>query len=194
MNSKRPLRKAFYYLQSFSEKMKGVDFVSDVESRHEDHVEYVASTPLIYPVLDLYFNQQKINEKDAIMDVGCGKGRMLTFFSKYPFGKIGGVEYEEDILDICRQNLLKLKIYRIDMHQGDASIFDDYDEYNYFYLFNPFHEHIMEKFVENLKKSRDKSNRDIRVLYFNPVELNVFKNSGFIIEERLQHRIVVLRL
>lgn len=187
------LRKLFYFIQAVIEKIKGVDFVSEVESRREGHVKYLASSVLIYPVLTSYFRSQGIGEQDAIIDVGCGKGRMLIFFSRFPFGKIGGVEYEADLVRICKKNLSTLKIYRINVKQGDAAIYDEYDEYNYFYLFNPFEEGIVQKFLDNILISKKRKNRDIWVLYFNPMHVKVFLNHGFIIERQLPHEIVVLK-
>lgn len=187
------LRKIFYLLQAMVDRIKGVDFISGVASKHMDHVEYAASTPFIYSVLNSYFNEEEIGEKDAIMDIGCGKGRMLVFFSRFPFGKVGGVEYEEDIVQICKCNLSKLKVYRVDVRQGDAALYDDYDEYNYFYMFNPFHRDYMQGFLNNLKKSRERRDRDIRVLYLNPVDIEMFLNNGFAIEKQLQHGVVILK-
>lgn len=163
-------------------------------SRHADHVEYAATTPFVYRILKSYFRDQKIDEKDAIIDVGCGKGRMLVFFSKFPFGKIGGIEYEEDIIRICRCNLSRLNVYRINVRQGDAAEFDEYDEYNCFYMFNPFHRDAMQGFLDNLKKSREKRGRELRVLYLNPVDVEMFLDNGFIVERKLKHGIVVLKI
>lgn len=193
MNSKKFSRRFFYALQSVSERIKGVDFVSDIESRNENHVEYVASTPLIRGVISSYFKSMNISEKDAIMDVGCGKGRMLTYFSSEPFGKVGGVEYEEDVLKICRNNLKQLKIYRIALYQADAAKFDGYDDYNYFYLFNPFHQNVMQGFIDRLKQSKEQKPREIRVLYLNPMDKEMFIKSGFKLEQTLKHGISVLR-
>ncbi len=194
MNSKKLSRRVFYALQGVAEKIKGVDFISDVESRNENHVEYVASTPLVHGILSTYFKAMGVGEEDAIMDVGCGKGRMLTYFSSIPFVKIGGVEYEEYLLQICRNNLRKLKIYRVALFHADASKFEGYGDYNYFYIFNPFHESVMQGFIDKLKQSKEDNPREIRVLYFNPMDKAMFINSGFELEKILQHDIAVLRL
>lgn len=99
MNCCKQIKKAFYALQRLVDKIKGVDFVSETETgRHENHVRYAASTPLVIHVLNSYFSSRKIGEKDAIIDVGCGKGRMLAFFARYPFGKVGGIEYNEGLV------------------------------------------------------------------------------------------------
>ena len=34
---------------------------------------------------------QHVGQSDSIIDIGCGKGAMLAFFSRFNFGKMGGV-------------------------------------------------------------------------------------------------------
>lgn len=194
MKIENVIRKMYYALQRIYEKFRGVDFVSGIASKQKNHVEYAASTPLLYSILNKYFNEMKIGENDGIMDVGCGKGRMLCFFASWPFGKVGGIEYEKDILTICRQNLWKLKVYRVLTYQGDASKFEGYDDYNYFYIFNPFHKEIMQGFIDQLKCSKEKTPRTIRVLYLNPLDGDMFVESGFELERTLQHGVAVLKL
>ena len=71
------------------------------------------------------------------------------------------------------------------MFQGDAALFDSYDDYNYFYLYNPFYANIMSPFIRHLKDNVTKSPRTIRVLYLHPVLHEMFINEGFSVEEDL---------
>ena len=191
---KQWLRKLFYGAEIFLERARGVDFTVEIDAREENHTKYAASTPLIHGILKEYFSRMNIGGDDSILDVGCGKGRMIYFFSRLPFGKVGGVEYEEDIYRICRNNLSKLNVYRVSVSCADAAKFDGYDEYNWFYAFNPFSKDIMQGFIDRLKESKDRKDRNIRVVYFNPTELDMFIENGFCIDEELPHRIVVLSL
>ena len=188
------LRLLFYKMQIIREKMIGVDFTAEVESRHENHVKYAGSTSLINGMLRAYFLRMNVGENDSICDVGCGKGKMLYFFSKFPFGQVGGIEYEENLYQICKKNMEKLKVYRIRVHCGDAAKYDEYDEYNYFYLFNPFHKEIMEGFIDRVRSSKQQNDRVIRVIYFNPIDIDLFLTNGFVVEEELQHKISILKL
>lgn len=184
----------FHGIQIITERIRGIDFTAEIDSREENHVNYGASTPLINNILKGYFKKMNIGGDDSIIDVGCGKGRMIYFFSQLPFGNVGGVEYEEDLFNICKKNLSRLKVYRVKVYRDDAASFGGYDEYNYFYLFNPFHKDIMQGFIDRLKESKDRKDRDIRVVYFNPLDLNMFIKNGFCIDNELSHKIVVLRL
>lgn len=55
------------------------------------------------------------------------------------------------------KNLSKLRIYRVSVKQGDAKVYDGYDGYNYFYLFNPFHNGVMRGFLNSIKLSRERN-------------------------------------
>ena len=52
-------------------------------------------------------------------------------------------------------------------------------EYNNFYLFNPFGASVMEHFLENLCIKR-KGRGTTRIIYVNPVEMNIINQYGFI--------------
>ena len=69
--------------------------------------------------------------------------------------------------------------------QGDALVYDDYDEYNYFYLANPFNASVMAPFLMHLKESLSRNPRTIYVLYLLPILHNMFINEGFKVEKRL---------
>lgn len=186
-------RRLFHYCQTIFERIYGLDFTKREDCSKENHVSYAASTPFIRKILKKYFEETHIDGEDSIIDIGCGKGKMIAEFSKYPFGRIGGLEYEKELLDICKRNLAIMHVYRVDLYLGDAQNFDFYDKYNYFYLFNPFHGYIMDGFIDKLIESIDNKPRTIRVIYFNPVDKELFFAKGFIIEKMLKHGILVLK-
>lgn len=69
--------------------------------------------------------------------------------------------------------------------QGDAALYDAYDEYNYFYLYNPFNEIIMTPFLRHVKESAERSPRDIHIIYYNPVHHDLLLAEGFSFVEEL---------
>ncbi len=81
-----------------------------------------------------------------------------------------------------------------------ATRFQEFLKYIHAYLkneivvFNPFHKNVMEGFIDKLKQSKRRLDRVIRVLYFNPLDIDMFINNGFCIDEELPHKIVVLKL
>lgn len=99
-----------------------------------------------------------------MIDIGCGKGALLWVFSKYAFGQIAGLEYSKALCEICSENMKKLDL-NVDIINGDANFYNDYDRYNYMYLYNPFQGAIMTNFINNLHECIVRSSRKIRIIY-----------------------------
>lgn len=121
---------------------------------------------------------KNFSEKDSILDVGCGKGRMLVFFKKYPFAKVDGLEYSNELIEIAKSNMSKLNL-DCRIYQGDAKEWDKYGNYIVFYLFNPFNGSTMEGLINKLIESYRINNRKITVIYFNPREDAMFMDNHF---------------
>ena len=75
----------------------------------------------------------------------------------------------------------------IRVFQCDATLYDNYDDYTYFYLFNPFTEIIMIPFIHHLKESAKRHPRDIHVIYANPAHHNLFLAEGFNLVKHIPH-------
>jgi hypothetical protein len=124
----------------------------------------------------------KISNNDNILDIGSAKGSALKYFSKFPFKKIDGLELSESLSKICTNNFSILKINNVKVHNICATEFKGYNEYNFFYLYNPFPEIIMIKFIDCLKKQI--KNKKITIIYNNPVCHNVLINNEFLLVKK----------
>lgn len=165
-------------LEAFHEKIHGIDFVITESMPEEGHSSYEQSSLYSRRLIRKYL-EGKITKSDAIIDVGCGKGKMLYFFSKLPFGKVRGLEYSQEIVQTARSNIRRLCARKaVEIIQGDAVTYQDYDEFNYVYLFNPFKEIIMKPFLANLKASVRRNPRTIHIIYNNPVCHDLFIKEG----------------
>ena len=170
-------------------KLHGLDFDTIVPMKQEGHRYYKPSGILARHKIRKYL-RGKVTDNDAIIDIGCGKGRMLYFFSQFPFRLVDGLEYSQAMIEIAENNLAILrKLHRgveaIRVFQGDATLYDAYDEYNYFYLFNPFEEIIMTQFLRHIKESSARNPRDIHIIYHHPMHSALFIAEGFKFEEEL---------
>lgn len=178
---KKMLRKCFLWMQLLSDKLRGCDFAAPMDNSEigiapSEGVRYQATTPRVYR--DLKLHCKNAGKEDAILDVGCGKGRMLLFFSKKCcFGRVDGLEYSERLAAIARQNMDKLQL-DAQIYIENAAEFTQLD-YNYFYLFNPFPEKIMLSFVRHLCDNIEKNPRRVTILYMNPVCKDCFIENGF---------------
>ena len=121
----------------------------------------------------------KISNNDNILDIGSAKGSALKYFSKFPFKKIDGLELSKTLAQICTNNFRVLNISNIKVHNISATEFRGYNDYNFFYLYNPFPEIVMKKVIDCLKKQI--SSKPITIIYNNPVCHNVLINNGFLL-------------
>ena len=97
-------------LERAHEKLKGVDFsLIDSSNEGEGRSKYQASMWYYRKAVGSWLSG-KITRDDSIIDIGCGKGRMLYFFSKFPFRKIGGLEYSQELADVARKNMQVLRM------------------------------------------------------------------------------------
>lgn len=80
---KKLFRNLFLQMQLLQDKLRGCDFAAPMDNNQigiapEEGIRYQATTPRIF--LDIRRQLKSISNDDSILDVGCGKGRMLYFF------------------------------------------------------------------------------------------------------------------
>lgn len=161
--------------------IRGVDFVKN-EGRERIGVSeeqgrvYQATRDTTY--MKRILDGLPITQQDAMLDLGCGKGYMLKYFSGYPFKKVGGVELSERLCEVANQNIRKLKMEKCVVYCSDAADFVEYDEYTYLYIFDSFPAPVMKKVMENIKESLYRRARKITVIYKSPVCHDAIIKSG----------------
>lgn len=113
------------------------------------------------------------------IDVGSGRGRVLTIASQFAFDRIIGVEFAKELHDEATQYIHShpsqlVSPKKIELLNVDATTFDIPNGPCLFYLFNPFGEPVMESFLEHVLTSYEANPRPMKFAYSNPVHLNVF--------------------
>lgn len=159
----------------------GVDFVKnegyekiDIE-RGQGRV-YQATRDTSY--LKKILKSLDITDKDSMLDMGCGKGYMLKFFSKYPFYKVDGVELSMRLCSIANHNIEKARLKKCTVYHENALEFTKYDDYTYLYIFDAFPASVMEKVMENIKISLERKSRKMTLIYKSPTCHDIIMNSG----------------
>jgi len=123
----------------------------------------------------------KITKEDAIIDVGCGKGSAMRIMLGFPFARVDGIELSKSIAAIAESNLKKLEVMNSKVFNCDASSFVEYDTYNMVYFYNPFSCNIMSQVIKNILASIERSEREVIIIYNNPVCDDVLvRQDGFV--------------
>lgn len=154
-------------------KVLGLDF-GIIESREHNIFACQDSGPIVETILSFI----DIHPTDTILDIGSGKGGTVIAFSKHQFKHVGGIEIYKNIYEISKKNISKTSSKNITVYLGDARFFDKYDDYNFFYVFNPFSEIIMKGVLDKIRESYTNRKRRIVLIYLNPVYHNIVSKSG----------------
>jgi len=109
----------------------------------------------------------------CFVDFGSGKGKAMFMAAEKGFGKVIGVEFSIELVEISRRNLeifkrrskVKTKFEIIHM---DASEYQIPSEANLLFFSNPFNEMLTTKVIDNILKSLDQSPREIWIVHLHP--------------------------
>ena len=116
---------------------------------------------------------------DCFVDIGCGKGKQCIYAEKYfGFNRIIGIDFSKALIDIANQNLCNVKYLNIEFAVADAINFKLPERHCMVFLYNPFSEIILEKFIlnniNNLKKHSS------TLCYANDIHRKVLQKFGFV--------------
>lgn len=106
--------------------------------RHWEH------HPTIYAERFLKFLKQN-NFKGKIVDIGCGNGRDVNFFSKSGFN-ISGIDYDEEEISLAKQNFPSLKF---EVKNAERLDFQD-NSIEAFFMINVIHYVDKEKALQEI--------------------------------------------
>ncbi len=138
--------------------------------------------------LDEVLNELPIHyEHFTFVDLGSGKGKAILVASRYPFRKIVGVEYSEQLNEIARNNVSQFpeaekRCKEIDIVCADAAKFPIPLNQLVIFLYNPFGINVMKEVVKNVSTSFQQNPRRIIVLYYVAKFSDVWRNASFIEE------------
>ncbi|MFW6149725.1 MAG: methyltransferase domain-containing protein, partial [Atribacterota bacterium] len=126
-----------------------------------------------YHVLKLIFTEFKdeITKTDVIVDVGCGKGRVINYLLVLGLeNKIIGIELNERVAEETRERFKD----NSNVHIISGNILENIpEEGTIFYLYNPFNSVITEQFKKKLTKI-GKKGEPITIIYHNCAYVELF--------------------
>ena len=122
-------------------------------------------------------------DRCTFVDFGSGKGRVLLYASQFPFARIVGVEFAEELHRVAERTVAagrhpKQRCHDVGVLLQDAMEFEIPDGPCVFFLFNPFERYVLERVVGNICASFERSPRPMHVVYHNPRYADVFARSN----------------
>ncbi|WP_204045388.1 class I SAM-dependent methyltransferase [Acrocarpospora phusangensis] len=97
-------------------------------------------------------------EDVSFVDFGCGKGRVLLVAAEFPFRKVIGVEYAQELAETARSNIRRARpdgrrCHDLEVSVQDAAEFLVPPDAGVCYFYEPFSATVAEKVVRNIEES-----------------------------------------
>lgn len=147
-----------------------------------------------YDDLPFLFRAAEIARDDVLVDVGCGKGRVINWLLRhYPANAVYGIELDPEVCAATAKRLRRFANVKIVC--GDATTMLPSDG-TLFYLFNPFDEHVLRRFADAFLAEPDAAKKR-RIVYYNCKYVDVFRDDPrFAVDEievPASHRSALIR-
>ena len=138
-----------------------------------------------YILTDLLGAFRQVSAGRSIVDLGCGKGRVLITAPYYGFTHVTGVEIAKELCEEATKNILRTarKFPGLSWHIKNLNV-NDYDirpQDAVFFMFNPFDEVVLINFLKRVERSCVQVPRTIYILYANPLHQQVLLDNGYAI-------------
>jgi SAM-dependent methyltransferase len=152
------------------------------QTADQSNVGYVGSQPSIVRTC---LEQLPDLTGAVFCDLGCGKGRILSVASEYPFGSIVGIELSPLIARAAARNSARIaerhpERTRIQVLNADATRPPlPQTGTAVLFLYNPFHGDMTAKLIEHLEQTlSQRPELKIFVICYNPVQAPLFDGSS----------------
>jgi SAM-dependent methyltransferase len=139
--------------------------------------------PLPYRSMRTIGRRLDISRRDVVLDVGCGKGRVVCLFARRAARCIG-VEISPGLAADAERNARRLRWRHcaIDIVTRDA-VDADIDGASIVFLYNPFAAEVMRPVLAHIRQSLTAAPRELKICYANPVESALFDASPWLIAQ-----------
>lgn len=118
----------------------------------------------------------------VLIDFGSGKGRAILLATNYPFKRIVGLEFSEELHKIAQSNIARFRRTNIECEDVESICVDvvEYalpDDPLVCYFCNPFDAILMAEVIAKIRNSFLQHPRDIFIVYYNPKEGYLFDQT-----------------
>ena len=142
----------------------------------ESSNEYQASP--VYKIKSLLRNVPIDPRKFTLIDLGCGKGRVLVIARRFSFRRIIGVELSESLARVARENCRGFDNVSIVVCNGATFAFPDGP--CVLYLANPFEASVLASVLDNVKERLSRDDSPIYIVYVVPQHRQLLDGAPFL--------------
>ena len=127
--------------------------------------------PTPYSVLERLADSGFFGKEDAVLDYGCGKGRVGFFLSHQTKARTIGIEYDERIYQDAVENRKNAPSKaKADFVLTRAEEYAVPAEVNRCYFFNPFSVEILHKVMARILESWYEAPREVFLFFYYPAD------------------------
>jgi SAM-dependent methyltransferase len=143
-----------------------------IDSPSREHATYYLPTTLwTFRDVMVALRDQGIRPSEfSLVDLGCGKGRVLLMAVEAGFNAVIGVEFAPELVRIAMDNIRSCRgrRRRPTIYCTDAATFPIPMGPVVLFIFNPFKGPVLEAVADNIKKSFSQHVREMLVVYLVP--------------------------
>ncbi len=120
----------------------------------------------------------EICDDRSFTDLGCGKGRAMVVAAHYGFTTIRGVDFAQEVCSIAEQHMQKTNVQFPQMSYQvlckNVLEYDIHPDESVFFMFNPFSDDTIARFLEKVNVSVKQNPRTVYFLYVSPRYIETF--------------------
>ena len=151
----------------FWEARLGIHTTGGALSLHPDARDYGC---LAYDTYFKIFDRLELQPDDVVVDIGCGKGRVVCAAATYSVKEVIGVDIDPHLLALGQANGRRMRGRRAPVRFACQSAADfNFEPVSTVVLISPFGEATMEKTLTRIEQSLEARPRSLRIAYGNPV-------------------------
>lgn len=132
----------------FKELPRGVEFsLRDLNTTYDGNHGYALTTKKALKNILKGINLDNVN----FLDIGSGKGGVICYAYELGAKSSTGLEYEKKLHLKAQKNIKKLNYQdKVCSLNIDARLFEDYENFNIFFMFNPFENAVYKEVVKKI--------------------------------------------
>jgi SAM-dependent methyltransferase len=147
----------------------GAVWQGELEFGSEAGLHYQPSNWLNLVLLGQLLRDLRVSRSDAFIDFGCGKGQVLALASRFPFGRVIGLDLSPSLLERAERNMERIRgratAGALELVQANALHYTVPDDLTIAYFYMPFPTPVYEQVAANIAASLARRPRTFRIIY-----------------------------